>query len=119
MLISVVAGLLSGIISGMGIGGGAVLIPALTFFLKAEQHTAQCTNLFYFIPTAIAALVIHIKNKNIEFKTVAPIMIFGIIGAVLGSLAAVNMPTGLLRRIFAIFLFLMGISQIMTKKSDS
>lgn len=119
MLVSVIAGLLSGVISGMGIGGGAVLIPALTFFLKIEQHTAQCTNLYYFIPTAIAALVIHIKNKNIEFKTAVPIMVFGIIGAVLGSFIAVNMPTKLLRRIFAVFLFLMGISQILTKKSDS
>ena len=119
MLVSVIAGLLSGVISGMGIGGGAVLIPALTFFLKIEQHTAQCTNLYYFIPTAIAALAIHIKNKNIEFKTAVPITVFGIIGAVLGSFIAVNMPTKLLRRIFAVFLFLMGISQILTKKSDS
>lgn len=48
-----------------------------------------------------------------------PITVFGIIGAVLGSFIAVNMPTKLLRRIFAVFLFLMGISQILTKKSDS
>ena len=119
MLVSVIAGLLSGIISGMGIGGGAVLIPALTFFLNVEQHTAQCTNLYYFVPTAIAALVIHIKNKNIKFKTALPIMIFGVFGALLGSFVAVNMSTKLLRRIFAVFLFLMGISQIMTKKDNS
>ena len=118
MLVSYLAGFLSGIISGMGIGGGAVLIPALTFFLKINQHTAQCTNLYYFIPTACAALAILIKNKNVAFKTVFPIIVFGLIGASLGSFIAVNISTKLLKRIFACFLFLMGINQIMTKKQS-
>lgn len=118
MIISILAGLLSGVISGMGIGGGAVLIPALTFFLKINQHVAQCTNLYYFIPTACVALAIHIKNKNVAFKTVFSILIFGVIGAVLGSFIAVNISTKLLKRIFACFLFLMGINQLMTKKQS-
>ena len=42
-------GLVSGIISGMGIGGGTILIPALSIFFDYEQHTAQNFNLIYFI----------------------------------------------------------------------
>ena len=45
---SVVIGFLSGIISGMGIGGGAILIPALTLFYGIEQKLAQGINLVYF-----------------------------------------------------------------------
>lgn len=116
MIITIIAGFLSGIISGMGIGGGAVLIPILTFFFGINQHVAQCTNLYYFIPTAIVALCVHIKNKNVMFKTVLPLIIWGILGSILGSFVAVNISTKILRKIFAVFLFLMGINQIMTKK---
>lgn len=50
----------------MGIGGGTILIPIMTIFLGFDQKTAQAVNLIYFIPTAITALTIHIKNKQIE-----------------------------------------------------
>lgn len=116
-MLSVVAGFFSGIISGMGIGGGTILIPALVFFLKVNQHTAQCTNLYYFIPTAVCALVIHIKNKKIEYKTALKITFYGIFGALLGSYVASALSTDVLRKIFAVFLFIMGISQVIPKKS--
>lgn len=62
----IITGFLSGIIGGMGIGGGTILIPIMTIFLGFDQKTAQAVNLIYFIPTAITALTIHIKNKQIE-----------------------------------------------------
>jgi hypothetical protein len=67
MLLSLI-GFLSGIVSGMGIGGGAILIPALVIFVNPEQHIAQSVNLLFFIPTALMALVIHIRNKRIDLK---------------------------------------------------
>lgn len=116
MIITIIAGFLSGTISGMGVGGGAVLIPALTFFLDVNQHVAQCTNLYYFIPTAIVALCVHIKNKNVAFKTALPLILFGIAGSIAGSYIAVNISTKILRKIFAVFLFSMGVTQLFTKK---
>lgn len=62
----IITGFLSGIIGGMGIGGGTILIPIMTIFLGFDQKTAQAVNLIYFIPTALTALTIHIKNKQIE-----------------------------------------------------
>jgi uncharacterized membrane protein YfcA len=116
MIITIIAGLLSGIISGMGIGGGAILIPVLTMFLGVNQHVAQCANLYYFVPTAVAALIIHIKNKSVDFKTAAFIIGFGLVGALAGSFIAVRISTGILRKIFAGFLFIMGLNQFFSKK---
>lgn len=115
MIISVVTGILSGVISGMGIGGGAILIPALTIFLGIDQHGAQGINLLYFIPTAIIALVVHFKNKAVDYKTAIPIMISGIFGALIGALLAGMMTANILRKIFAVFLFCMGIYEFMKK----
>ena len=102
-------GLLSGIISGMGIGGGAILIPALVIFVRPEQHIAQSTNLLFFIPTAIIALIIHVKNKSIHFKTAFPIIIFGVLGAYIGSKLAISISGIVLKKWFGIFLLAMSI----------
>jgi len=117
MIVLTLIGIASGIISGMGIGGGTLLIPALTIFLNYNQHTAQNTNLIYFIPTAIIALITHTRNGNVEKKVLLKIVLFGIIGAVIGAVIAVNMKPALLRKIFGIFLLLMGISEILKKSN--
>lgn len=92
----------------MGIGGGTVLIPALTMFLNINQHTAQGVNLLFFIPTAIIALIIHKKNGNLDIKTAIPLMLWGLIGALCGSLLAIKIKPEILKRLFGGFLFLMG-----------
>jgi uncharacterized membrane protein YfcA len=108
-------GLASGIISGMGIGGGTILIPALVLFVKPEQHIAQSVNLLFFIPTAIIALIIHIKNKRIDFKMALPIIIAGVGGAFLGSRLALSLPGPVLKKIFGVFLLAMGCYEMIRK----
>lgn len=109
-------GFFSGIVSGMGIGGGVILIPLLSIFLHMKQQPAQGINLFYFLPTAIAALVIHIKNKQIAFRPALTLMACAIPGAILGGWIAVTVSAGVLRKLFALFLLLMGIHELFIKK---
>ena len=116
ILILFIIGLASGIISGMGIGGGTILIPALVLFVNPGQHVAQSVNLLFFIPTAIVALFVHIKNKRIDFKMAIPIIIFGFIGAYFGSRLAISLPGKTLGRFFGIFLLAMGSYEIIRKK---
>lgn len=65
-MLQILIGGLSGIFSGIGMGGGTILIFLLTTFAGLEQHIAQATNLIYFIPTAISAIIVNYKNKNIS-----------------------------------------------------
>ncbi len=111
-MLNVLTGFLSGIISGMGIGGGAILIPALVLFQGISQKTAQGINLTYFIPTAIIALFVHLKNKSVKLKTAGIIGGIGAAGAVVGALIANIVEGGLLRRLFGIFLGVVGIYEI-------
>ncbi|MPN09801.1 hypothetical protein SDC9_157093 [bioreactor metagenome] len=111
----VLIGLASGIISGMGIGGGTILIPALSFIMETPQQQAQMINLLFLVPTAIVALIKHKKEGNIDFKTAKPVIFYGIIGAIIGSIIAVNMEAELLRKFFGGFLFIMGIIEIFKK----
>ena len=116
-IVYVIIGLFSGIISGMGIGGGTVLIPALSIIYGMRQQTLQKINLIYFIPTAVIALITHIKEANIERKPLLPITAFGLIGASAGSIAAMGMKADILRRCFGFFLLGMGVYEF-TKKED-
>ena len=106
-----IAGLISGIIGGMGMGGGTLLIPILTIFLGFKQKNAQAINLLVFIPMSLFALIIHIKNKLVDFKVGIPVILSGLIFSILGSYLASVLSNALLKKIFAIFLLLVGINQ--------
>lgn len=114
----VAIGFVSGIISGMGIGGGTILIPALVFLLGLEQQQAQGVNLIYFIPTAITALITHNKNKNVLWDTAKPLALTGLLGAACGAFLAVSLDAGLLKKLFGGFLFVMGLSELFKKKKE-
>ncbi len=109
------AGAVTGIITGFGIGGGTLLILYLTMFRDVAQLTAQGINLLYFIPTAGSALVSHIKNKRIDWRTVVFAASAGVITSVLASLLASRLDTELLRRFFGGFLIAVGISELFRK----
>ena len=112
MMVGVFAGFLSGVISGMGIGGGAILIPVLTIMLDLGQRQAQFINLVYFIPTAIAALYKHNKNGNIEKGVLKPLIISGVMGSAFGAFFASRTGDGVLKIMFGIFLGIMGVFEI-------
>ncbi len=111
-MIIILIGFAAGILSGMGVGGGMILIPALTLLEGVEQHTAQTVNLFYFIPTALAALAVHIKNKNVELKPALSMAAAGFVFSVLGAYLAVSLSAQLLTKAFAVFIIIFGIREI-------
>lgn len=110
----VLIGAFSGVFSGIGMGGGTVLIFLLTMFTSLEQHIAQATNLIYFVPTAISAIIINYKSQNIDIKLAFNISIFGIIGAIIGALISINLNVQKLRKIYGFFLLIIAIHEIYT-----
>lgn len=107
-----ITGLISGTISGTGMGGGTILIFLLTILCGIEQHVAQATNLIFFIPTSIMAIIINLKNKNINLKLGIYISIFGILGAIIGANIAIYTDVNKLKKYFGIFLVLIVLHEI-------
>ena len=110
----IIIGIVSGIVRGTGMGGGTILIFLLTFMCGIEQHIAQATNLIFFIPTSIVAIIVNIKNKNIKFKIATIISIFGILGAIVGANISIHTDVNRLRKFFGIFLAVIAIHEIYT-----
>ena len=110
----IIIGLVSGIVSGTGMGGGTILIFLLTNMCGLEQHIAQATNLIFFIPTSIVAIIVNIKNKNIKLRVATMISIFGILGAIIGANLSIHTDIEKLKKIFGIFLAIIAIHEIYT-----
>ena len=114
-LFSAIVGLLCGVISGFGIGGGSILMVWMTAVIGIEQKTAQGINLLYFLPTAIAALFFHIRKKCVCWRAVIPAVLFGCISAALFSFLATKIDVTLLREFFGGFLLVIGTMELMKK----
>ncbi len=112
LFIKFIAGFLSGIIGGLGLGGGAVLLIYLRVFENTPQLLSQGINLLFFIPIGIIAVIIYFKKGLIELKTVLPIAAFGVIGAIIGYLMTRAFGGEFLGKIFAVILIIMGIGEI-------
>lgn len=112
MIWEIIGGLIGGFVGGMGMGGGTLLIPILTLLAGFEQLEAQGINLISFIPMSIVALILHFKNKLVKFKQTYLLAIIGAAVSLLSALLAVNINNKLLKKLFAVFLIIIGIWQL-------
>lgn len=109
---SALAGLVCGVLSGLGIGGGTLLMVWMTALAGLEQRTAQGINLLYFLPTAVCALLFHIKNRLIRWDIVLPAALAGAAAAALTAWLGTKLDTSLLRWLFGGFLLLVGLREL-------
>ncbi len=100
------------VLSGMGLGGGGLLVIYLTLFENTEQIIAQGANLAFFIIAATASTVINTKNKSIRWKTTLIMSAAGIFGAILGTYLAGATDPEILRKIFGGMLIFGGVSSL-------
>lgn len=111
-MLEVLTGIISGTVSGTGMGGGTILILILSVFMGIDQHVAQATNLIFFVPTSITAIITTMKEKLINWKIGIPVAVSGIIGAIFGAKISVNMDVNRLKKYFGIFLILITMYEI-------
>ena len=111
-MFEIIIGVISGIVSGTGMGGGTILIFLLTYLCNIEQHIAQATNLIFFIPTSIIAIIVNAINKNINIKLGIIISLYGILGAIIGANLSIHLDMKSLRKYFGIFLLIISAHEI-------
>lgn len=111
-MIEILTGIISGAITGTGMGGGTILILVLSVFMGINQHTAQGANLIFFIPTSIIAIIVSIKDKLIKWQIAIPIAVAGTISAIIGAKISANLEKNVLKKYFGIFLACIALYEI-------
>jgi uncharacterized membrane protein YfcA len=99
-----------GVASGLfGIGGGVLLVPLLVLLHFFGQHRAQGTSLIALVPpTGLLAFLAYYRAGAVDIRTGLLIIPGVVIGGIIGSKVAVELPAAKMRRVFAVILFTLG-----------
>ena len=110
-------GLAAGIFSGfLGLGGGAIIIPALVYLFGFSQHQAQGTTLAMMVPPiGLLAAMKYYSSGNVKINIVAIMCLGFFIGGFFGAKFVDKIPDPLLKKIFGGFLFLVSLKMIFGK----
>ena len=111
----VLAGVLGGVLAGMGMGGGTLTLPILVLVMGVEQITAQFANLIAFLPSGSAALLVHAKNGLIRKDNLIFMLLPSLAACVFCSFLASEANGVLLKKLFGGFLVLVAVFSLAAK----
>ncbi|HHY39853.1 MAG TPA: sulfite exporter TauE/SafE family protein [Syntrophaceticus sp.] len=104
-ILQVIAGFAAGWLSALlGIGGGVILVPMMTYFFKVPIQQAVGTSLAVIIPTALIGAWQHYNLNNLNLKLAVVLAIGAVIGSYLGAHSVAVISPDILRKIFAVLL---------------
>lgn len=117
--ITLLAAFLSALLSGLGVGSAGIFVLYLTLIAGFPQPEAQAVNLLFFLLSAGASLLLHVKRRQIPWKATLLLILCAIPGAFAGSALAARLNGELLRRLFGGMLTLTGIYTLVHHRPKS
>ena len=121
-LTGIVAGYLAGF---LGIGGGFVVVPALTWvFLRDPAtapfaiHMAVATSLCTMLVTSLSSIIAHHRHGAIRWPLVRSLSVGLVIGSMLGAVVADYLQGPALVRVFGCFAILAGLQLIVARQPE-
>ena len=117
ILLYLLLGLASGVISGLiGIGGGTIIVPVLVFLFGLSQHLAQGTTLALLVPPiGFLAAWTYYKEGYVDLKIASLICMGFFFGGLIGAKLATRLSGIVLERVFGIALLLISLKMIFAK----
>ncbi|WP_017653437.1 sulfite exporter TauE/SafE family protein [Fortiea contorta] len=112
-------GLVAGVAGGMfGIGGGAIMVPAMVLLIGLDQKFATGTSIAaQILPIGILGAAVYYRNGNLNIKYALLIAAGLIVGNLFGALFA-NQPfisSETMKKLYGIFLLLLGARYLIDK----
>lgn len=117
--IAIPVGILLGFLTGLGTGGGSLLILWLTMALRMEQPQARVINLLFFLPSALIACFFRWRQGKLDFRQVLPAIIGGCLSAALFSWIGTVLELALLKKLFGILLLFAGARELLYRPRNA
>lgn len=115
MVVNTLVGTLLGFLSGLGIGGGSLLILWLTLVTGMEQAAARTVNLLFFLPAAVVSVLFRWKQGSLRIRKVLPAMAAGAVSAGLFSVWGQKLDVTVLKKGFGFLLLATGLRELLYK----
>lgn len=112
-------GSLLGFLSGLGVGGGSLLMLWLTLVLGMEHSVARNINLLFFIPSAIIASLFRWKQGALDLKKILPAVVAGCISAGCFSFVSRNIDISVIKKLFGLLLLATGLRELFYRPRKS
>ena len=110
---SIFLGGILGFLTGLGTGGGSLLLLWLTLVMEMEPQTARTVNLMFFIPAAFTASAVRLIHGGIPYKKIILPALAGCVFAAVFAIAGSHMNVKYLKIGFGILLIFTGIRELM------
>ena len=114
-MVTLLIGTVLGFLSGLGVGGGSLLLLWLTVVMGQSQDTARAMNLLFFLPCALIATAFRWKQARLPLPIALPAVLGGVLGAALGCLLGPQINADLLKKAFGILFILTAIRELRWK----
>ena len=110
-------GIAAGILAGMiGVGGGLIIVPALVYVFKMNQHTAQGTSLAVLLPpTGLLAFIEFYKAGHVHVGLAITIALGVLAGGYFGGAWAQQLSGPVLRKTFAVLMAIAAVKMFMQR----
>lgn len=105
-----VIGLAAGGIGALlGVGGGLIIVPALTLLAGLSLHAAIGTSLVCICASSAASAAVYLRRGRVELPVAVDLQFFSVAGAVVAGLVAGWIPATPLYLVFAVLLSLIAL----------
>lgn len=112
-----IAGTVIALLSGMGVGSAGLLVVWLTLTGSVQQAAAQALNLYFFMFSSAASLLVHLRRRKIFWSAAGFMIVTGAAGAVAGSALSAHVDPSILRRLFGGMLVFCGTASLLATLS--
>lgn len=116
--IIILIGTVLGFLSGLGTGGGSLLILWLGLVVRLEQSEARTINLMFFLPSALIACLFRWKQGRLDIKKVLPAILAGSIASGIFTLLSQDMDIRILKKLFGVLLLFTGTRELLYRKKQ-
>ena len=116
--ISIIVGTLLGFLSGLGIGGGSLLIIWLTVVLGTDPLAARSMNLLFFIPSALIVCALRVKQQQLRIKAFLPAILAGCTVAGIFSWISTTVDIQILKKLFGAVLIAAGLRELFYREKE-
>ncbi len=123
-MVSIILLILLGIIVGvlgaiLGLGGGIIMVPVLTFLFNMPIHNAIAVSLVVITANSMSTSAVYLKSGAANLNLGIALSIVSVIGALVGSKTAVHLPQNIVMIILGVIQLIMAYLTYLKMKQGS
>lgn len=103
----------------LGIGGGIIMVPVLTFLFNMPIHNAIAVSLVVITANSMSTSAVYLKSGAANLNLGIALSIVSVIGALVGSKTAVHLPQNIVMIILGVIQLIMAYLTYLKMKQGS